>query len=93
MSYNSIETTLALQCLRGQSCLCLFAVSFLYVIFSIPFAVSIQYICISIGANNVVIYHVTAPIDLEATNGSPTTINAMRLKYMTYYVEYNVNDV
>ncbi|WJX65470.1 linoleate 13S-lipoxygenase [Trifolium repens] len=49
MSYNSAETSLALQCLR-------------------------------------------APVDLHAPNGSPATINAMRLKYRTYYVEYNVND-
>jgi hypothetical protein len=49
--------------------------------------------CIYFGINTFAIYYVSAPVDLHATNGSPATINAMRLKYRTYYVEYNVNDV
>jgi hypothetical protein len=49
--------------------------------------------CIYFGINTFAIYYVSAPVDLHAPNGSPATINAMRLKYRTYYVEYNVNDV
>jgi hypothetical protein len=44
-------------------------------------------------ADNFIIYYTAAPVDLQATSGPRRTINDMRLKYRTYYVEYNVNDV